>query len=128
MATIPIRTITLDSYTSDKITPVGGADDWIGKNHLIKLSSGVFVSMTREGTDHSDPTGHPPDLRFSEDEGATWTARNTFTDGGAVTGLPTVAVQAGADILETIIVESPGGSLWMLVNEGERGGSNRWGM
>lgn len=66
---------------------------------------------------YKDATGHSVNdgalhLRFSDDDGATWTAEDTKLGGGAVSGFPmNPTVSAGEDAGEPSLVVAPNGDL-----------------
>jgi len=114
------------SYTADLFSGDSGFD-WIGKNRLIRLTSGVILSAYGRGDDHNDTDGHPQVLRVSADSGATWAAKNTWHDGTtAITGFPTGPSSAG-DVLDAVFAVAPSGRTYYYQSEGARGGVNRYG-
>lgn len=75
--------VTLVS-TTDLVSPSSG--EWYGRSAL-KTVDGIKVWCYREGTGHSSDDGciH---IRFSDDEGATWSDPDKDLEGNAVTGFP----------------------------------------
>lgn len=82
-------------------------DDWLGRPVLC--NDGTKWSMIyKVGANHTPAAGDAFVIRFSEDEGATWTDVNTFTDGNPVSGFP---LQKDNGISDAIILQAPNGDL-----------------
>lgn len=96
-----------------KTTPVAtAAGSWHGRVSLEVLDSGVWVMTYKTGSAHGENDG-ALHIRFSTDQGATWTAEDTFTDASAVTGFPMnpSTVTAGEDAGEPWLYLAPNGDL-----------------
>lgn len=65
----------------------GGALDWHGRGYVVRRTDGVLVMFYRRATSH---TANDAEIciKFSDDNGATWTAVNTNLSAGAVSGFP----------------------------------------
>jgi hypothetical protein len=92
----------------------GSGGDWTGRSSLQEAANGVLVAAFREGSDHTVNDGEIF-LRFSDDDGDTWTARNVYTDAGAITftGYPNTDTEP-ADLLgpgEPWIIRMPNDDL-----------------
>lgn len=61
---------------------------WYGRASVVKLLGGVLVLVYREADAHADNGDAELCIRFSSDYGSTWTAKNTYLDGSAVSGFP----------------------------------------
>jgi hypothetical protein len=96
--------------------------DWIGRPSLLDDGE-KWIMVYHVSVDHS---GHPENrvcIRFSVDEGATWTNENKFTDGNDVTGAPFyVETQLFTGL--PCIIKAPNGDLLLTIAIGrEVGGS-----
>jgi hypothetical protein len=76
--------VTVDATTT---IATGGTNDWHGRAYVVRRSDGVLVMVNRPGTSHLSAVSELA-IRFSDDNGATWTAANTKLTGGAVSGFP----------------------------------------
>jgi hypothetical protein len=79
--------VTVDS-SSTLVT--GGTFDWIGRPSIKRRSDGVLLMVYVRMTGHAENDGGIY-LKFSDDDGVTWTAENTklaSDGGGAVSGFP----------------------------------------
>lgn len=67
-------------------------NDWQGRLYTIETAAGYWMGVWVEGTNHSDynSASHYVNIFFSDDEGATWSANNTYIGGAAITGFPLV--------------------------------------
>src|SRR5690606_16918197 len=73
-----------------------GTNDWRGRPQILKLSSGIWLRLFREATNHTLNGEGLININFSDDQGETWTANNKFIDGEDVTGFPYTANVADA--------------------------------
>jgi len=90
-----------------------GAKDWLGWPQLRKISSSRWVMTYVASTGHTDndltTTIH---IRFSNDEGATWTNEDTKLGGGAVSGgFPMLAHNPASRTLGGLLIVCPNGDL-----------------
>lgn len=90
----------------------GGALDWIGRASIKRRSDDVLVMVYRRGSHHAINDGALY-IKFSDDNGATWTAENTKLGGGAVSGFPMnpSTLTAGQDAGEGWLMVAPNGDL-----------------
>jgi hypothetical protein len=96
--------------TSTISSGVGGSD-WVGRASIKRRDDGVLV-MAYYRAERHDTNAGALHLRFSDDNGATWTAEDTKLGGGAVTGFPmNPPVSAGQDAGEPWIYLAPNGDL-----------------
>ena len=83
----------------------------------------------RAGVVHGHDANARVHIRFSTDEGANWTAENTFTNGNPVTGAP-FGGDATHDLDRPIIVKAPNGDLLLIgdekVSDSTYSGSSQW--
>lgn len=123
--------VTVDA-TSTLVT--GGALDWIGRPTIKRRSDDALVMVYYRATGHATNDGALY-IRFSNDDGATWTAENTklAADGGGAVALfplnPTVS--AGQDGFEPWLVAlpTPGEFLlhtWRFDFNVSNGGTYQW--
>ena len=77
------RTSQADLYTAS------GSHDWLGWPWMCKAANGIWMMSYRAATAHNgtDTTARMH-IRFSNDEGATWTNEDVYIGGAAVTGWP----------------------------------------
>lgn len=73
--------------------------------------------MYRVANQHASGSEARICIRFSTDEGATWTAENVFTDGNPVTGAPFYKVGGTNASLPTLI-KAPNGNLLLFASVG----------
>lgn len=89
-----------------------GAKDWLGWPQLRDVGGGVWVMTYVASTGHIDndltTTIH---IRFSNDEGTTWTNEDTKIGGGAVTGFPMMAHSPTSRTLGGLLIVCPNGDL-----------------
>ena len=99
-----------------------GAKDWLGWPQLIKISSTRWIMTYVASTGHIDndltTTIH---IRFSDNEGATWTNENTKLGGGAVTGFPMMAHDPLIRTLGGLLIICPNGDLLFHQYDNTRG-------
>lgn len=98
-----------------------GSLDWVGRPNMLDDGS-KWIATYRQATQHTPSEGTVIHIRFSEDEGETWTAEDTFTDASPVTGFPI----SGANYpIEAILCIAPNGDILCMTTEGN--GSVRHG-
>ena len=112
--TIPDEAVAVTVDSSSTISS-GGTLDWHGRSSIKRRADDVLVLVYRRGTHHAVNDGALY-IRFSDDNGATWTAENTAlaSDGGAaVTGFPMnpSTLAAGQDAGEPWLMNAPNGDL-----------------
>lgn len=124
-----IMTNALQAYYSETFTRIsqtlrysGAVPDWFGRSSLVANGS-TWVHVYRTGLTHGYDLTSRLHIRFSTDEGATWTAEDTFTDAGAVTGFP-IAPHLTNGVAEGQMVVAPNGDLLIVALEIDAGGLN----
>lgn len=99
--------------------------DWLGRPRLLDDGT-KWICAYRVGASHSAGALDRVCIRFSTDEGATWTDENVFTDGNPVSGAPLYLdpqYVAGPDA----ICKAPNGDLLIFVpHGGGYGGTHVW--
>lgn len=104
-----------------------GAKDWLGWPQLRKISSSRWIMTYVASTGHADAdlttTIH---IRFSNDEGATWTNEDTKLGGGAVSGgFPMLAHDPLIRTLGGLLIVCPNGDILFHQYDNTRG-SYQW--
>lgn len=74
------------SLIPNNVTATGG---WYGRTGMKKLSDNYWIMAYREAEAHHLNVYGKIHVKFSNDQGDTWTAEDTTLEGGAVTGMPT---------------------------------------
>lgn len=83
------------------------------------MSDGTKWIMTyRAAPGHSYSADGRVHIRFSTDEGATWTAEDTYTDGNAVNGAP-FGGDGTNDLNCPLVIKAPNGDLLLCATEQE---------
>lgn len=99
--------------SSSTLASGAGSSDWQGRGYITRRSDDVLVIVYRIGSGHN--TSASLAIRFSDDEGATWTAENTALaseGGGAVSGFPMDAPGDGTiSYGEGVVLTAPNGDL-----------------
>lgn len=89
--------VNVDSTTT---LVTGGALDWIGRPSIKRRSDGALIMVYYRATGHATNNGAIY-IRFSDDNGATWTDENADLDGNPVADFPlNPTVSAGEDAFE----------------------------
>ena len=103
--------LTVDVASSSTISS-GGALDWHGRASVKRRADGVVVLAYRRATAHPVNDGALY-IRFSDDDGATWTAEDTTLGGRAVVGFPMdpSTLSPGQDAGEPWLYLAPNGDL-----------------
>lgn len=101
--------VTVDSTST---LGSGGTLDWWGRASVVRRSDDVLVLTYRRGTAHDVNDGGLY-IKFSNDDGATWTAEDTKLGSGAVTGFPMnpSTLTSGEDAGEPLVFAAPSGDL-----------------
>jgi hypothetical protein len=88
-------------------------EDWQGRGYVTRREDGVLVLVYRIGSGHN--TAATLSIRFSDDDGATWTAQDTALasdGGGAISGFPMEPPGAGTiSYGEGVVLTAPNGDL-----------------
>lgn len=106
-------TETVVAVASTSTVSSGGTLDWHGRASIKRRpSDNALVLVYRRGSHHAINDGALY-IRFSNDDGATWTAENTTLGGAAVTGFPMnpSTLSAGEDAGEPWLYVAPNGDL-----------------
>lgn len=103
--------VTVDATTT---IGSGGTNDWWGRSYLARREDGVLVMVYRRGTGHTSAASELA-IRFSDDDGATWTAENTKLGGGAVSGFPMTPSAGEINAGEGMPIVAPSGRLILLI-------------
>ena len=99
------------SVNSSTIDSGSGSLDWVARASIKRRADDVLVMVYYKSTHHALNAGALR-IRFSDDNGATWTAEDTKLGGGAVTGFPmNPTVSAGQDAGEPWLYLAPNGDL-----------------
>lgn len=81
------------------------------------LANGNTILVYEEATSHFENDDDVIHIRFSDDNGATWTAEDTDLNGNAVAGFPTYPDEGLADPYGpggTYIFQAPNGDIWQF--------------
>ena len=114
--------------SSSTLDAGSGSDDWVARASIVRRpSDNALVLAYYKAQVHHTNVGDL-NLRFSDDDGATWTAENTKLGGGAVSGFPmNPTVSAGQDAGEPQLYVCPNGDLlihmWRVDYSVSMGGS-----
>ena len=92
----------------------GGTNDWHGRAYVTRRTDGVLVMVYRRGLSHMSATSNL-NIKFSDDNGATWTAENTKLAGGAVSGFPMTPSTGNINAGEGMPITCPNGDLLILL-------------
>ncbi len=102
------------SVTVDATTTLGsgGSPDWWGRASIKRRSDGVLVMIYRRGSKHEVNDGALY-IKFSDDDGATWSTENQTLAAVAVGGFPMnpSTLTAGQDAGEPWLMIAPNGDL-----------------
>jgi hypothetical protein len=80
-------TPTVTVASSATLVTGGSPQDWHGRASVKRRADGVLVLAYRDGSHHAINDG-ALHVKFSNDDGATWTAPDTTLSGAAVSGFP----------------------------------------
>jgi hypothetical protein len=105
------RTPVFTRISQTTLWSTSGAKDWLGWPQLRKTGT-TWIMTYVASTGHTDPDLTTIiHIRFSNDEGATWTNEDTKLGGGAVTGFPMLAHNPLLRTLGGILIVCPNGDL-----------------
>jgi len=92
--------------------------DWVGRPSLSN-NGHIWVLVYRQARHHSFDHPSTLQIRFSQDEGVTWTNKNTFLDGTPVRGFPltTHSSRILSDVSGGTLVKTPNDNLLLFVRE-----------
>lgn len=113
---VPFFTVT--TAAADLWT-TSGSNDWLGRPVLADVNGDntLWAAIYRAATGHGTSDGGVIKIRFSDDQGATWTAENTFTDAEAVSGWPSFH-STNTNTGNPYLLVAPNGDLLLHVDEG----------
>jgi hypothetical protein len=104
-----------------------GSTDWLGRPQIIDDGS-KWVAIYRQADIHSYDVTSVFHIRFSTNEGSSWYAADTWTDGStAITGAPFSENNAGAGVTDAIIIQAPNDDLLIHISETHASTANRYG-
>lgn len=107
--------VTVDATTT---LETGGSPDWHGRAVVCRWSKGDnrLLLVNERSSAHATNDG-ALQIKFSDDDGATWTAYNTKLGGGAVSGFPMTPTGATAnqDPGEGWLIELPSGRILLTM-------------
>lgn len=110
--------MTLTKISERQVVATSSSGDWIGRPSLLKDGS-QWVMVYRAANVHAFDGNSKVHVRFSADEGATWTNENTYTNGNPVSGAPFDGDGTNEANIPTI-AKAPNGDLLILVSEREQ--------
>lgn len=114
--------------SSQTLQSSSGSHDWIGRPNFAIREDGVWVMAYRSGIHHGPiaPLSGQVHIRFSNNEGISWSDEDKTLAGAAVTGFPLVG--HSKDATEGTIVQAANGDLLIAVLEDEDGvrGGGTW--
>ena len=96
--------------------------DWLGRPALLDLDD-MWVLVYRKARSHGLDPQSSLHIRFSKDQGKSWTKENMFLNGHRVNGFPIVPHPPKentfdlVDVSEGELVKTPNGTLLLLVRE-----------
>lgn len=110
--------MALTKISERQIVATSSSGDWIGRPSLLKDGS-TWIMVYRAAASHSYDINCRVHIRFSTDEGATWSAEDKFSDGLSVIGAP-FAGDNNNDCDIPSLVKAPNGNLLLLTGEREQ--------
>jgi len=103
---------------------------WYGRPHIIDRGDGVWVMIYRDASQHDLDANGVFHIRFSTDEGETWTADDTYIDDNPVSGFPIGGRDATESVGDAILIRAPNGDLLCHVASNDinnvRRGTQQW--
>lgn len=106
---LPLFAPSVTVASTATISSGSGTSDWHGRGYVTRRTDDVLVMVYRVGSGHN--TSASLAIRFSDDNGATWTAENTTLAGGAVTGFPMTPPVGTISYGEGVPLTAPNGDL-----------------
>ncbi|KAB2854726.1 MAG: exo-alpha-sialidase, partial [Anaerolineae bacterium] len=100
---------------------IGGGDVWVGRSNLLDTGS-LWIHTYRSAASHFNGDGELH-IRFSSNQGTTWSSEDMTPTGVTVTGFPIDGHGAGNDAAEGVLVKAPNGDILCLVREELASGS-----
>lgn len=96
-----------------QIISSSSSGDWIGRPTILD-DGAKWIIVYRAGDQHAYDSGGQVHIRFSTDEGDTWTDEDTFTDSNPVSGAPFISGDSRDSNMPCVIV-APNGDLLLWV-------------
>lgn len=90
-------------------------NNWVGRTALAERN-GVWIAVYETGPSHNYHADNRVHIRFSIDQGVTWTAEDTFTDGTAISAF---APHSGNSLGDAWILLAPNGDLLVHIPESQ---------
>jgi hypothetical protein len=106
---IPNEAVSVNVDSSGTVSS-GGAQDWHGRATIKRLGDDNLVLVYRTGTSHMSATS-ALQIRFSDDNGATWTGAGTTLSAGTVSGFPMVPSTGNINAGDGWLYVAPSGRL-----------------
>ena len=104
--------------------------NWLGRPVLLETSGGIWISAYAAFEMHNPTLGDEIHLRFSEDQGITWTEPNVYLNESPVSGAPFFAQTENKAVIECVLFEAPNGDLILHAYErpesGTSPGTSQW--
>lgn len=110
--------MTLTKISERQIVTTSSSGDWIGRPSLLKDGS-TWLMVYRAANVHAYDGNSRVHIRFSTDEGATWTNENTYTNGNPVSGAPFKGDGTNEANIPSL-AKAPNGNLLLLFSEREQ--------
>lgn len=85
-------------------------DRWLGRAYLCDLGT-HWVMLYRQAIQHSSDATSLIHVRFSDDEGVTWTDDDTYLDDVACTGAPFEPHVGETNLADSILIPAPNGDV-----------------
>lgn len=87
---------TIGVSVASSVTIAEETNQWFGRAALERLDSGIWVLCYKEASAHAENDG-ALHIRFSDDNGATWSDEDKYLDDTAISGFPMNPTGAGED-------------------------------
>jgi len=93
-----------------------GELDWLGRARIAN-KDGIWVLVYFQSQGHGTrPLGKTAHIKFSKDEGRTWTAPDRWFDGSGIEGMPLELPRPDSELSEGELLVAPNGDLLLFVN------------
>jgi hypothetical protein len=115
---------TLESSVFQRTSSVG---DWVGRPWILEITDDLWMMTYRDSTAHSSSGTTETHIRFSTDEGATWSDEDEFTDASSVTGFP-ITADGSNQPFESLSMLAPNGDIILFIGRfsGQRHGIDQY--
>lgn len=117
---------TLERISEQVLWSSVSEPNWLGRPILLELGDGTWIAFYMAIDNHGPDPSAQIHIRFSADEGQTWTAANTKIGGGAVSGFPLNETVGGKSLTECVAILAPNGDILLHSYERPGGGTNQW--